>query len=281
MRYTVALAQMNSQNNKMENLEAAAAMIKEAASNHARVICFPEMMNLMGRNIGPGGGAEPLSGLTIDTLSKEAKKYGIYVVAGSISESHEGEEDKRFSNTSVLLSPKGELLAAYRKLHMFDIQIPGGREFRESDKVRPGNEIVTVETELGVFGLSICYDLRFPEPFRIMAMRGADVVFIPSSFNIATGMAHFEPLVRARAIENGYYVIAPEQFGTKSSGTVYGNSIAADPWGTVIAHAAPRAEVIYAAIDTDWLRSVREEMPCLAQRRTDVYELIDKTARSK
>lgn len=276
MRYEIALAQMDSQHDKLKNLATAREMIREAAAHGAKVICFPEMMNLMGRNEGPGGNAEPIPGLSIDALSAEAKANRIYVVAGSISESHEGEADARFSNTSVLLSPEGQLLASYSKLHMFDIQIPGGKSFRESDKVRPGNRIVTVKTELGIFGLAICYDLRFPELFRLMALQGADVIFLPSSFNIATGMAHFETLVRARAIENGCYVIAPEQFGQKSSGTVYGNSMAVDPWGTVIAHAEARVQLCYAEIDTDWLKAVRDEMPCLSQRRTDVYGIVDR-----
>lgn len=276
MRYEIALAQMDSQHDKLNNIETACNMIREAAAHGAKVICFPEMMNLMGRNSGPGGGAEPIPGLTINALMKEAKANRIYVVAGSISETHEGEADPRFSNTCALLSPEGELLASYSKLHMFDIEIPGGKSVRESDKVRPGNRIVTVKTELGVFGLAVCYDLRFPELFRLMALKGADVIFLPSSFNIATGMAHFETLVQARAIENGCYVVAPEQFGQKSSGAVYGNSIAVDPWGTIIAHAEARVGICYAAIDTDWLEAVRRKMPCLSQRRTDVYGILDR-----
>lgn len=272
--YTLALVQMDTQNNKTENLERASEWIAEAAAQGAKLVCFPEVMNLIGRNVGEGGGKETIPGYTTDLLCQKAKEHRVYIHGGSISEKRDGET--RSSNTSVLISPDGEILAKYSKLHMFDITLADGTPYRESDKVQSGSEIVTVETELGVFGMSICYDLRFPELYRLMALRGAQVLFVPASFTMPTGKDHWEPLLRARAIENGCYVVAAGQIGTKPAYTAYGNSLVADPWGTVIARAKDKAGITYAEIDLDYLDQVRSQIPSLKNRRTDRYEVIEK-----
>lgn len=178
-RYTVALMQMDTQNDKGKNLETACAWIDEAAAKGAKLICFPEVMNLIGKNIGEGGGREEIPGYTTERLCAKAKEHGVYIHGGSITQALPGE--KRSANTSVLISPEGKILATYSKLHMFDITLADGTPYRESDRVKPGDSIVTVETELGVFGMSICYDVRFPEIYRLMALRGAQVIFVPAS----------------------------------------------------------------------------------------------------
>ena len=272
--YTVALVQMDTQNDKGENVRKACAFIDEAAERGAKLICFPEVMNLIGRNVGEGGGREPIPGYTTERLCEKAKEHGVYIQGGSVTEALEGE--KRSANTSVLISPQGTILASYRKMHMFDITLADGTPFRESDRVKPGDTIVTAGTELGVFGLSVCYDVRFPELYRLMALRGAQVIFVPASFTMPTGKDHWEVLLRARAIENGCYIVAAGQIGTKPAYAAYGNSLVADPWGTVVARARDEEGLVFAEIDLDYLERVRRQIPSLENRRTDCYEILQK-----
>ena len=159
---------------------------------------------------------------------------------------------------------------------MFDITLPDGKGFNESDKVAPGDDIVTVQTELGTFGMSICYDIRFPELYRIMALRGAQIIFAPASFTISTGKDHWEPILRTRAIENGCYIVAAGQMGVKPAYTAYGNSMIVDPWGTVIARGKEQPGLTYAEIDLDYLEQVREQVPSLENRRSDLYQVSEK-----
>lgn len=277
-KYMIAMIQMDTQNDKGENLRQACAWIDEAASRGAKLICFPEVMNLIGKNVGEGGGRERIPGYTTEILCRKAEEYGLYIHGGSITE--ELPEERRSANTSVFISPKGEILASYSKLHMFDITLADGTPFNESARVRPGREIVTVETELGIFGMSICYDVRFPEIYRLMALKGAQVIFVPSSFTMPTGKDHWEPLLRARAIENGCYIVAPGQIGTKPAYTAYGNSLVADPWGTVIARAKDIPGITYAEIDLDYLDQIRKQIPSLENRRTDLYEVRERDVQS-
>lgn len=269
--YTIALMQMDTQNNKKENLDTACAWIDEAAARGARLVCFPEVMNLIGKNVGEGGGRERIPGYTTEILCAKAGEHGIYIHAGSLTE-ETGE--KRSANTSVLIGPDGAILASYRKLHMFDITLADGESFCESDRVSPGNEAVTVQTDLGIFGMSICYDVRFPELYRLMALRGAQVIFVPANFTMPTGKDHWEPLLRARAIENGCYIVATGQIGTKPAYTAYGNSLVVDPWGTVTARASDMPGITYARIDLDFLDRIRKQIPSLKNRRSDLYEVI-------
>ena len=272
--YTVALVQMDTQNDKGENVRKACAFIDEAAARGAKLICFPEVMNLIGRNVGEGGGREPIPGYTTERLCEKAKEHGVYIQGGSVTEALEGE--KRSANTSVLISPQGTILASYRKMHMFDITLADGTPFRESDRIKPGDAVVTAETELGVFGLSVCSDVRFPELYRLMALRGAQVIFVPASFTMPTGKDHWEVLLRARAIENGCYIVAAGQIGTKPAYAAYGNSLVADPWGTVVARARDEEGLVFAEIDLDYLERVRRQIPSLENRRTDCYEILQK-----
>lgn len=274
-QYEIALIQMDTQNDKGENMKKACRFIDEAADHGAKLICFPEVMNLIGRNVGEGGGKEELPGYTSDILCRKAKEHRVWIHGGSITEQIPGQKKSR--NLSLLINPDGEIAAQYRKLHMFDITLADGTPFRESDRVEGGNEITTVSTELGTFGMSICYDIRFPELYRLMALRGAQVMFVPASFTMPTGKDHWEPLLRARAIENGCYIVAAGQIGTKPAYAAYGNSMVVDPWGTVVVRARDTECITYAQIDLDYLEQIRSQLPSLENRRTDVYEVIGKT----
>ncbi len=270
-KYKIAVVQLDSQNNKGENLKTACRCIDEAAAEGVRLVSFPEMMNLSGENIGEGGGHETIPGYTTEILMAKAREHGIYIHSGSFCEKIPGGE--KAYNTSVIIDPEGEIIARYRKLHTFDVTLPDGTVCDESARVHPGNEIVTVDTALGKLGMSICYDIRFPELYRIMALDGAQVIFTPASFTMPTGKDHWEPILRTRAIENGCYIVSPGQIGKKVHFTAYGNSMVVDPWGTVVSRARDTVGVIYAEIDLDYEDAIRAKIPSLANRRADVYDL--------
>lgn len=269
--YKIAVVQMDSQNDKGENMRTACRLIDEAASQGAKLVSFPEVMNLSGENVGEGGGHEPIPGYTTQLLMDKAKEHGIYIHSGSFCEKNP--EEERAYNTSVLIDPEGQIIAHYRKLHTFDVTLPDGTVCDESSRVHPGDKIVTADTALGKMGLSICYDIRFPEMFRLMALEGAQVMFTPASFTMPTGKDHWETILRTRAIENGCYIVAADQIGQKVHFTAYGNSMVVDPWGTVIARASDKVGVIYADIDLDYLDAIRAKIPSLLNRRADVYDL--------
>lgn len=177
-------------------------------------------------------------------------------------------------NCTMVIRPDGTLAAKYRKLHPFDVTVPGGGQMRESSQICPGDAIVTVDAgELGTWGLSVCYDLRFGELYRLMALEGAQVLFVPANFTLNTGKDHWEVLLRARAIENGCYVVAPEQFGPGPEFPAYGRSMVVDPWGNVVAQAPDRPGVILADIDLDYVEEIRRKVGTLSNRRTDRYRL--------
>lgn len=270
-KYKVALAQMNTGNNKKENIKIACKYVEEAAKQGASLICFPETMNIEGKNIGEGGMEEFIPGYTTDCLMEQAKKYEIWIYIGSI---HEKTESGKCKNTSVLIDTQGKIRVTYSKIHMFDVTLPDGTVCAESEKIDAGEEIVTIDTELGILGMSICYDLRFPELFRIMAIEGAQVLFVPASFTKATGEAHWETLLRARAIENGCYVIASNQVGKKEQYEAYGNSMIVDPWGNILVNAKEETGVFCAEIDLEYTEEIRKKIPSLKNRREDIYRLL-------
>lgn len=267
-RFLAAACQMDSQNDKEMNLKTAGAMVDEAAGRGASLVVFPEMMNFMGK--GYRHHAEAIPGPTSDFLCAKAKEHGIWLASGSFPEEAENGKPK---NTMLLIGPKGEICCKYSKLHMFDVEMENGVSYCESAHNTAGNEIVLADTALGKLGFAICYDLRFGEMFRIMALAGAQVVCIPSSFTLESGKDHWEALLRARAIENGIYIIAPNQIGKKATMNAYGNSMIVDPWGTVIARGGERTGCILAEIDLDYLESVRRQVPVLKNRREDVYRV--------
>lgn len=273
-KYKVAVVQMDTQNDKGKNLETACRFIDEAVMNGAKLVSFPEVMNLVGDNVGEGGQAETIPGYTTEKLMAKAKQHGIFIHSGSFAEFIPGEA--RAYNTSVIIDPAGVIIAKYRKLHTFDVTLPDGTVCDESTRIHPGDKIVTVDTPLGKLGMSICYDIRFPELYRLMALAGAEVIFTPASFTMPTGKDHWEPILRTRAIENGCYIVAAGQMGKKTRFTAYGNSLVVDPWGTVISRAKDQVGITYAEIDLDYLDTIRGKIPSLKNRRSDVYQLQEK-----
>ncbi|TCT20470.1 putative amidohydrolase [Melghiribacillus thermohalophilus] len=266
-----AVIQMTSLDNWDENMEKAEAMIDQAANKGADLVALPEYFPIQGRWNDRLKHAENLHGDTVTRLIEKAKTHGVHILGGTILE--KSSQGEKAYNTSVLISPKGEILASYRKIHLFDVDIPGKESIRESNYLNPGKEIVTADTSLGTMGLSICYDLRFPELYRALALAGAEIIFVPSAFTLYTGLQHWEALLRARAIENQCYMIAPAQYGTYPPGKMnFGNSMIVDPWGTVVARAPEEETVIYAEIDLKRLKKVRQNMPCFDHRRPELYQ---------
>ncbi len=269
--FKVAAVQMDSSSHKTDNLRAAAAAIDEAASAGAQVICLPEVMNCLVSS-GQPNQPEPIGGPTTHLLVEKAQEHGVYIQGGTLSECVEGQA--RTYNTAILVSPEGEILTRYRKMHLFDVSLPSGSSPTESKHVLPGCELSVVDTLLGTWGIAICYDLRFPEQFRLMALAGAQVIFVPANFTQQTGRDHWEVLVRARAIENNCYVVATNQCGVKPEFTAFGNSMIVDPWGSVLVRASSdEQEIIYADIDLDRVKEVRAQLSTLDNRRPDIYDL--------
>jgi predicted amidohydrolase len=266
MKFLAAAIQMLASPEKGANLREAEAKIREAADKGAKVVALPEVFNWRGAKEKERSHAEKIPGPSSDAMARLALELKLFLLAGSIVEEIPG-SDKVY-NTSLFFDPTGKLIARYRKIHLFDVQIEGGVCVMESETRQPGAEVVVVDTELCPMGLTICYDLRFPELYRALAAKGAQLIFVPSAFTALTGAAHWEPLLRARAIENQAYVVAPNQMGhNPESFATYGNSMIVDPWGSILARAPDEPTVITAEIDLDYLVKVRSELPCLTHRR--------------
>jgi len=266
MTHLAAAIQMTTTSDKAANLEKAEALIRLASARGARLVALPEVFNWRGVRGDEAAAAESLEGPTLTLMGGLARELEIYLVAGSITE-HVPGQSRRY-NTSVIFEPDGSRLAVYRKIHLFDVDLPGRVTIKESEVKIPGEEVVTASTRLGTAGLTICYDLRFPELYRRLAFAGARILMIPSAFTFPTGEAHWETLIRARAIENQCYVIAPAQFGPNVHGfSDYGNSMIVDPWGRVLARAADLEGVVIAPLDMEYLERVRRELPSLANAR--------------
>jgi predicted amidohydrolase len=265
----VAAVQLNSTDDKERNLERAARLVAEAAASGTELVALPEKWNLLGDGDALAAGAEPLTGRSLEAARSWARDLGIHLLAGSIAE--RADDGDHLHNTSTLFSPGGELVAAYRKIHMFDVDVEGVA-YRESDSERPGDEIVLAPAGELELGLTVCYDLRFPELYRILAVRGATALTVPSAFTEPTGRDHWEVLLRARAIENQAFVIAPNQVGEAPPHyRSYGHSMIVDPWGAVLAEAPAGEGFVAADLDLDRQRRTRSELPSLASRRPEAY----------
>jgi deaminated glutathione amidase len=264
-----AAIQLNSTQDKDRNLAAAEPLVREAAADRAELVVLPEKFNVLGSPEDLHAGAEPVPGPTTDWAGALCRELGIWLVAGSVAERVAA--DNKLRNTSVLIDPRGEVRASYRKIHMFDVEV-GGITYRESDAEAPGEEVVVAEAAGLELGIAVCYDLRFPELFRIMAVRGARAFSLPSAFTVPTGRAHWETLVRARAIENQAFVIAAGQIGRHPPDhESYGHSMIVDPWGVMLAQAPDEQCFVAADLDLDAQREVREKLPSLANRRPQAY----------
>jgi predicted amidohydrolase len=265
-----AAVQLNSTDDKARNQALAEAAVRAAAADGAELVVLPEKWNCLGPAAVTLPAAEPLDGPSLTWACGLALELGIDLVAGSIVERVPGQE--RGANTSAHIGPDGEIRALYRKVHLFDVEVDG-QAFRESDGEAPGEEVVVSETAGGaVLGLSVCYDLRFPGLYGALACRGATVLVVPSAFTLPTTRDHWEILVRARAIENQCFVVAPNEVG-RHPGDIRtgGRSLIVDPWGVVLAQAPDGADRIVADLDLGRLEEIRARMPVLAHRRPEVY----------
>lgn len=259
---------MTSTSDAEGNLAQAEVLIRRAAARGAALVATPENATFLGPHGEKVRRAETLDGPACRRFSALAAELGIHLLLGSFAE--RADDPRRAANTSVLFGPGGERLACYRKLHLFDVDVPGGVNFRESDTVVAGDQVVTVATALGTLGLSICYDLRFGELYRALIARGAELLLIPSAFTAATGKAHWETLVRARAIESQAYVIAPGQWGSHDDDGLresHGQSMIVDPWGQLLAQVPDGTGIAVAEIDLDRVARVRRAIPVATHRR--------------
>lgn len=265
MTYLAAAIQMSAGSDKGANLERAERLIRLAASHGAALIALPETFNWRGKRAQESEAAETQDGESIGLVSRLARELKVHIVAGSFTERSGGEKNY---NTSILIGSDGAVMAAYRKIHLFDVDLPGRVTVRESESKIGGAETACTGTTLGAIGLSICYDVRFPELYRRLTFAGAKVITVPSCFTFTTGEAHWEPLLRARAIENQVYVIAPAQFGPNVHGfSDYGNTMIIDPWGRVLGRASDQETIVIAPIDLHYLDRVRNELPALSHVR--------------
>nr|MDT0658956.1 carbon-nitrogen hydrolase family protein [Micromonospora sp. DSM 115978] len=262
----VAVCQLNARDDRKANLAAAAELLARAAAGGADLAVLPEYVDYLG----PAAGLptpEPVDGEFAEFFAATARRLGIWVHAGSFHEA--GPDPEHTYNTTLVFDRSGGLAATYRKIHLYDVEIPSRVSYLESRNVAPGSDPVVVAVDGIRLGLSICYDLRFPELYRRLAVAGrADVLVVPAAFMLHTGRDHWEVLLRARAIENQCYVLAAAQIGDHDPGrTCFGRSMVVDPWGTVLAQAPDSPGVVLADLDLDRLRTIRSELPSLANRR--------------
>lgn len=275
----IAAIQMCSSHNIQENLQTAANLITQAASAGAKLVVLPEMFAIMGivasdkvaakEKIGHG----PIQNF----LSEQSKRHNIWIVGGTIP--IETDEAARVRATCLVYNNEGMVVKRYDKIHLFDVSVSKNETYQESDTTQPGSELAVIDSPVGKLGLSVCYDIRFPELFRCLFKRGAEILMIPSAFTAKTGEAHWELLARARAVENFSYVIGACQGGTHTNNRkTYGHSIIVDPWGKIIASLASGTGVITAEIDLEHLHKIRQSIPITAHQRIfcDTPQLNDK-----
>lgn len=267
----VSMVQMQVTNQVDVNVEKAVALIREAAKEKPDVIVLPENFHMMGTKEEFFASAETIDGPTITRLRELAKELSTYIVAGTMKFRVEGEE--KLNNICCVINPQGEIQDIYNKIHTFNARV-GDVQYQGSQVEEAGDQIVVTNINGVPVGLSVCFDIRFPEMFRILALKGAKVILVPAIFMLHTGKDHWEVLLRARAIENQVYVVAPATYGKfpPNGEWSYGRSMAVDPWGLVIAQSSDRDEVLTVNLDLDWVDDVRKRVPTLPQRRPEVYK---------
>ena len=271
--FRLALVQLAVTASKADNLSRAAKLIKEAASKGAKVVALPECFNSpYGTSYFPEY-AEKIPGPSTETLMKVAKENSIFLIGGSIPE----EDGGKLYNTCTVYNPEGNMVAKHRKVHLFNIDIPGKIRFQESETLSPGNTFTTFETPFGKFGVGICYDIRFAELGQIYAKEGCSVLIYPGAFNMTTGPAHWELLQRARALDNQVFVatVSPAR-DEKASYIAWGHSTVVSPWGEIIATTEHEEAIVYTDIDLKMVDNVRNQVPVTSQRRHDLYEVARK-----
>jgi predicted amidohydrolase len=253
------------------NVATAAALARRAAQDGARLVALPEYLQYRGGDDGFRASARAIPGPFSDVFADVARQTGSWILVGSLAES--SADPRRPFNTSVLIAPGGTIAATYRKIHLFDVAVEAGPVDLESARVSPGQEPVVADVDGVLVGLTICYDVRFPELYRTLALAGAEVMTVPANFTERTGRDHWEVLLRARAIENGAYVLAPAQVNGPPGQPAFGRSMIVDPWGTIVAQAPDGVAIIAAEIDTERVASIRRQIPVLANRRPASYRI--------
>ena len=269
--FKAGIVQMNSGPDVEENMRAVREYTAYAAAEGTKFIMFPETVDYIGIQMGKHG--ERIPGYVTRTFAGLARQHGVYIHGGSITEAAPGGLP---FNTTLLFSPDGQIQALYRKLHLFDVEMEDGPSYRESAEIAPGSEVVVAEPYFASLGLSICYDIRFPELYCLQAENGAEVFCVAANFTRETGEKHWETLLRARAVENTAYVLAAGQCGRKTAFEAYGHSMIIDPFGEILAEAGEEPEVLIAELSSERLMQARVSLPSLAGRRTDVYHLDGK-----
>ncbi|OPZ89105.1 MAG: 2-oxoglutaramate amidase [Firmicutes bacterium ADurb.Bin419] len=270
----LSLCQMMVVDDKDTNILKAVEMIEKSVKNKADVVILPEMFNCPYDNNKFRAYAESLeNGKTIKSVSEAARNFGVHIIAGSIPEIY---EDKLY-NTCVVFDNNGNTIGRHRKMHLFDIDIPGKIEFRESDILSPGNDVTVVDMGYCKIGIAICYDVRFPELSRLMALKGAQIIVVPAAFNMTTGPLHWELLMRARAVDNQVFVAAASPARNESANyKAYGSSMVVDPFAEVLARLGDEEDILYSEVDLSKLDRVRNELPLLKHRREDIYLVLEK-----
>lgn len=267
----IAAVQLNTGEDRLANISIATNYIDSAVKKGADFIVLPEYVDFLGEENDQLNLGEHIPGEMTALFAKKAKEHGVYLHCGSIREKSEG---GTIYNSSILFDQNGEVIAKYRKIHLYDAVFEDRVLEKESTYITSGDEVVVAETEFGKVGLTICYDLRFPELFRSLALKGAKVIFVPAAFPSYTGANHWEVLLRARAIENQCYIVAAAQVGSaKPNRTLYGNSMIIDPWGTVVSRINEKEGIILYDIDMNYLEEVRKNLPCLSHRKPEAYTL--------
>ena len=267
-KFLAGLAQMDSTGLWSDNKKEAGELIRRAAEEGASLVILPETADYIGTDFRRHAARVP--GPVTDFFQEQAARYGIYLHCGSITRKT---ESGKLRNTSYVFGPDGSLCGQYSKLHLFDVEVEQGPSYHESAEIEPGDKIVLVDTELCTLGLSICYDLRFPELYRLMAKFGAGLLVVCGNFTADTGKTHWEPLLRARAIENTCYVAAVDQCGRTPGFQAWGHTMLIDPWGNILGQLEEKPGVLVGEIDMNRLGEIRGQLPSLANTRDDIYEL--------
>jgi predicted amidohydrolase len=276
MTLSVALVQLDARDDVEANIAAAVGLADDAARGGARFVALPEYLQYRGSDDGFRASARPIPGPHTEPFSEVARRHGAWILVGSTAEV--SLDPARPFNTSALIAPDGSVAAVYRKVHLFDVDVDAGPVDTESARVTAGDRLVTAEVDGAIVGLSICYDLRFPELYRALALAGAQILTVPSAFAARTGRDHWEVLLRARAIENAAYVLAPSQIGGPPGQTAYGRSLVIDPWGTVVAQAADVVGIIRAELDLERVASIRRQIPVLSNGRPEVFGTVERAS---
>ena len=267
----LALIQIGARREKEESLRLAEEYIRKAKEEGADIAMLPEMFNCPYQNENFPVYAEPEGGLSWERMSQAAKKNGIYLVAGTMPEC---DPEGHIYNTAYVFDRDGRQIAKHRKMHLFDINVKGGQRFCESDTLTAGNSVTVFDTEFGRFGLMICYDIRFPELARLISLQGAKMIFVPAAFNMTTGPAHWQLSFRMRALDNQVFMTGCSQARQEGGYISYGHSIVTSPWADVVTEMDEKEGMLLQEIDLERVEEIREQLPFLKQRRTDVYSLV-------